>query len=135
MDLSKNRPNLDFNSSNQGALYVSNSYDETVKYNARLEKMGKGSTDIVKFDVPDDQLADLKIKTFDSANDEWADFVTKSRKGELLHDYDMVIGPKLANPDEVLNGIKSPRALKEMQVTLNSEKAAKLFSNFITCNS
>ena len=131
IDLSKNRPNLDFNSSGTGALYTSPSYEETLKYNRRLEKIGRGSTDIVTLDIPDDKLTDLKIKTFDGATEEWADFVTQARSGTLVHDYDMVIGPKLANPQQVLQGLESPKALKEIQITFNSQKAADLASQHI----
>ena len=45
----------------------------------------------------------------------------------------MVIGPKLANPQAVMDGLEKPRALNEMQVTLNSDKAAKLASEHIKC--
>ena len=45
----------------------------------------------------------------------------------------MVIGPKLANPRKVKLGIEAPRALSEMQVTLTSDKAAKLASEYIKC--
>jgi len=132
IDLSQNRPNLDFNSSGSGAFYTSESLKETVKYNKRLEKRyGQGSTDIVKFDIPDEKLADLKIKVFEGPTEEWADFVTKGRNGTLAHNYDMVIGPKLANPDKVITRLEPPRALSEMQVTLNSKKAAQLASQHI----
>ena len=61
----------------------------------------------------------------------WADFVTQARSGTLVHDYDMVIGPKLANPQQVLQGLESPKALKEIQITFNSQKAVDLASQHI----
>ena len=45
----------------------------------------------------------------------------------------MVINPKLANPQAVMDGVEKTRALNEMQVTINSDKAAKLASEQIKC--
>lgn len=130
IDLSKNRANLDFNTSGSGAFYTSESLGDTVKYNQRLERRGVSSTDIVTIDIPDSELAGLNIKRFDGPTEEWADFVTKGRQGTLVHDYDIVIGPKLANPADVDAGL-APRALNQDQVAITSDKGAAVASKYI----
>ncbi len=82
---------------------------------------------IVKLEIPDEELATLKIKTFDSGDKEWSDFVEAARKGTLEHDYDIVKGPKMSNPSAVSNNIEKPEVLnKGTQIAITSEKAAKL---------
>lgn len=96
--LSMNLIELDFNTNGKGAFYTSSSYKETVGYNKyKFGNRGLPS-DVVQFDIPEKEVLKLNIKVFDSPTQEWADFVTKSRTGNLVHDYDVVIGPKLKNP-------------------------------------
>ena len=41
-----------------------------------------------------EEADDLRIKRFESLNIEWLEFIKENRiKGELQHDYDVVIGP------------------------------------------
>lgn len=73
----------------------------------------------------------MKVNIFQIANKEWEVFVTQARKGTLEHPYDIVIGPKLANPDKVLKGEATPKSLNEIQYVLTSEKSAQIFSKYI----
>ena len=126
VELSKNRHDLDFNSSNSGAFYTHDNLRDTEKYNRRFK--GR-ETAVVQFDIPDDQLAKLKVKTFNEPSTEWGEFVTKSRTGSANHSYDLVVGPKLANPFEVIQGLEEPKAIKnQIQYAFTSEKGAKLLS-------
>ena len=127
-DLSRGGENLDFNSKGKGAFYVSESLADTEKYNKyKSKKEGGVSMTIVKLEIPDEELATLKIKTFDSGDKEWSDFVEAARKGTLEHDYDIVKGPKMSNPSAVSNNIEKPEVLnKGTQIAITSEKAAKL---------
>ena len=128
IDLSRSRGKLDFDPSGSGGFYTSDSLEDTIKYNKRIG----GQTDIIQIDIPDAELANMKIKVFENADAEWADFVTKGRQGTLVHDYDIVIGPKLANPDDVLAGIEPPKAIKKQkQIVFTSDKAAQLASKHI----
>ncbi|KAA1246353.1 DUF6531 domain-containing protein [Aquimarina sp. RZ0] len=115
IDPSKGRPNLDFNPSGQGGFYVTNDLEQAQSWANR-----KGG-DVIHFDVPDDELAKLNIKTFDGATQEWADTVTSGRKGTLSHTFDGVDGPMLANP----RGGK-PKAIGH-QLAIFTDEAAELF--------
>lgn len=70
----------------------------------------------------------LNIKTFDTTNSEWADFVTKGRANTLNHNYDGVSGPMLANQSAAGEGA-SPRPIGQQLAVINN-KAAKLFNKY-----
>lgn len=70
----------------------------------------------------------LNIKTFDTANSEWADFVTKGRANALTHNYDGVSGPMLANQSAVREGA-SPRLIGQ-QLAAFTNKSAKLVNKY-----
>ncbi|WP_454938436.1 RHS repeat-associated core domain-containing protein [Capnocytophaga gingivalis] len=128
VDLSKGNKNRDFNSKGKGAFYVSESLADTEEYNKyKSKKEGGATTTTVKLEIPDEELNNLKIKVFESGDKEWGDFVEAARQGKLEHDYDLVKGPKVANPKGVSNGIEKPEVLdKGTQIAITSEKAAKL---------
>lgn len=129
--LSMNLIELDFNTNGKGAFYTSSSYKETVGYNKyKFGNRGLPS-DIVQFDIPEKVVLKLNIKVFDSPTQEWADFVTKARTGNLVHDYDVVIGPKLKNPWDVKEGIALPKAHKELQIAITSEKGANILTKYL----
>lgn len=129
--LSMNLIELNFNTQGKGAFYTSSSYKETVGYNKyKFGKIGEPS-DIVQFDIPEKELLKLNIKVFDIPNEERADFVTKARTGNIVHNYDIVIGPKLKNPWGVKNGLELPKAHKEFQIAITSEKGAKTLTKYL----
>jgi hypothetical protein len=56
----------------------------------------EGLARVYEYDVDEEELAKLKVLSFDGYSLEWARFVLKNRKNrirEQLHDYDIVIGP------------------------------------------
>ncbi len=58
--------------------------------------------------------------------------MTKGRKGTLKHDYDIVAGPKLANPKGVKDFGAAPEAIKkQIQIAFTSEKAVKILNKNI----
>ncbi len=122
---------LDFNTNGKEAFYTSSSYKETVGYNKyKFGNRGLPS-DVVQFDIPEKEVLKLNIKVFDSPTQEWADFVTKARTGNLVHDYDVVIGPKLKNPWDVKEGFALPKAHKELQIAITSEKGANILTKYL----
>ena len=131
IDLSKGRLNLDFNTKSRGAFYLSESIENTRILAKRIPAIFGEQSEIITFSIPKNEISGLKIKLFQSGDIEWANFVTSARKGTLVHDYDIVIGPKLANPDQVLKGLSKPKALNQIQFVLTSEKSAKIFSKYI----
>lgn len=129
--LSANKIELDFNTRGKGAFYTSSSYKETLGYNKyKFGKVGEPS-DIVQFDIPEKELLKLNIKVFDFPNEEWADFVTKARTGNIVHNYDIVIGPKLKNPWDGKEGVALPKAHKEFQIAITSEKGTKILTKYL----
>ena len=129
--LSKNRVNLDFNVKGKGAFYMSESLTETEVFAKRLPAIFGEDAAILRFEIPERELTGLKIKRFASPDEEWAKFVTLGRKGELVHDFDIVIGPKLANPTQVIEKSAIPKALNEIQFVLTSEKSSTIFSKYL----
>ncbi|MEX7626012.1 DUF3990 domain-containing protein, partial [Serratia marcescens] len=99
---------------------------------AQAERWAQMRTDrnmsITQFDVPNSELAKLNIKTFGSANAEWAEFVTKARAGTLAHSYDAVSSPMLLNLKDFRRGGK-PRA-GGSQFAIYSDKAATTFNKY-----
>ena len=116
INLKKGRLNLDFNPSGKGGFYTTTDLSQAQEW-----AKSKGYKKIAVFDIPDEKLATLKIKTFDAKTDEWTDFVTKGRAGTLSHDFDAVSGPYFKKKK---NG--EIRALGN-QFAIFSDKAAKLF--------
>ena len=54
----------------------------------------------------------------------------EARNGNLVHDYDIVIGPKLQNLNAV-KGLEPAKAYKnEIQIALTSEKSTAIFSKY-----
>lgn len=124
IDPSKGRPGLDFNPAGKGGFYVTTDKAQAVEWaNARNHPT------ITQFDIPNAELAKLDVKVFDSANGEWAEYVTKGRKGELEHGHDGVRGPMVANPQAVKRGKAKPIS-KGSQFAIFSKKAAALFDRF-----
>lgn len=119
IDPSKGRPNLDFNPTGKGGFYATTDLSQAEKW-AEM----RGHPEITRFDVPNSELEKLNIKSFDGATDEWGKFVSNGRSGNLVHDFDAVSGPMLANP----KGSK-PKAIGS-QFAIFTDKAAKIFDKF-----
>lgn len=116
----------DFDPAGKGGFYV------ITTDRAQAERWAQMRTDrnmsITQFDVPNSELAKLNIKTFTSANSEWADFVAKARAGTLVHSYDAVSGPMLLNLRDFRRGA-SPKA-GGTQLAKYSKNAAAIFNKF-----
>ncbi|WP_373700818.1 RHS repeat-associated core domain-containing protein, partial [Neisseria dentiae] len=123
IDPSKGRLNLDFNPAGQGGFYVT-----TDRTQAETWAQKRGLPSITQFDIPNSELNKLDIKTFQSANSEWGDFVTQGRNGTLQHSHDAVSGPMLANPRDAKRG-KPPKPIGS-QFAIFTERAARLFNRF-----
>ncbi len=122
------RPNLDFNPSGQGGFYVTNDL-------AQAQSWTKNGGSVIHFDIPDEELAKLNIKTFDGATDEWADMVTSGRKGTLSHSFDTVEGPMIALGKSKKFGSAMPVTLSPdgrlgHQLAIFSDEGAALFDKY-----
>ena len=99
IDLSKGRPNLDFNAKNERAFYVTKYSTQAKMWAIRKANMrGRSAPFVLRFRLNVERCKEqYQWKTF-SDYDEWALFVEKGRNGTLQHNYDAVEGPCLANP-------------------------------------
>lgn len=95
-EISKGKPYKDFG---QG-FYLSDSYDQAMEMAERVvARVDKGQTPIVSsFEFDESSMADgtLKIKSFLTYSEEWAEFVLHNRDRKIpqpIHDFDIVYGP------------------------------------------
>lgn len=94
IDLEKCRPYKDFGK----GFYLTDIRHQAERMAARTVKMFKGEPTLTRFEFNIDDAAPngLKIKVFDTPNEEWARFVMANRDINVpqpCHDYDIVIGP------------------------------------------
>ena len=96
-DISFSRNNTDFGK----GFYTTTIKSQAEKWTNRIKRrFGYGTISI--YEVNDLELKEnLSILEFDTYSTEWLDFIVKSRKGELVGSYDLVIGG-VAN-DDVFN--------------------------------
>jgi RHS repeat-associated protein len=121
IDVTIGRPNLDFNPSGKGGFYTTTDINQAKGWAGSSGK-------ILVYDVPDSELSKLKVKAFASADGEWADFVTKGRKGTLIHDFDIVSG-EMVSVKKLRKGVVV--SIGGQQSALFTEKAAKLFDKHL----
>jgi len=60
--------------------------------------------EVLTFQVRTSELNQLNGLNFTSAESSWEKFVLNNRAGGSMHGYDMVSGPMLGNPRQVLSG-------------------------------
>ncbi|GIV97689.1 MAG: hypothetical protein KatS3mg057_2346 [Herpetosiphonaceae bacterium] len=85
IDLSRSRPDLDFNPSGQGGFYVTRLYAQAEEWASRLAARRGTSPAILEFHIPTSELARLNGKVFTAATEEWAEWVVAGRSGTLYH--------------------------------------------------
>ena len=78
-------------------FYTTSSLEQAKRWAQIRAKQEDVPTGIVTiFEVPDTifENSELRIKTFEKADEEWLDFVLENRKNtEFEHEFDLVIGP------------------------------------------
>lgn len=94
IDLGKCRPYKDFGK----GFYLTDIRHQAERMAARTVKMFRGVPTLTtfEFDFGNAVKVGLKIKTFNSPDEEWARFVMSNRDINVpqpCHDYDIVIGP------------------------------------------
>ena len=95
-DITKGKPFRDFG---QG-FYLSDTKEQAMEMAQRVvERVGAGQTPIVNsFEFDELSMTDgsLKVKSFETYTEEWAEFVLRNRDRKTpqpYHDYDVVYGP------------------------------------------
>lgn len=94
INLARCRPYKDFGK----GFYLTDIRRQAERMAARTAKMFRGEPILTsfEFDLDTTEKQGLKIKVFDSPNEEWARFVMANRDINVVqpcHDYDIVIGP------------------------------------------
>ena len=94
-DLSKSKPYKDFGK----GFYLSAHFDQAQRMaEQRTLILQTGSPTVTRFQFDENwlQSRELKVKTFESYSEEWAQFVLMNRDTNVpqpTHDYDIVYGP------------------------------------------
>ena len=92
------RDNLDFGK----GFYLTSLYEQAIRYSERFTRRGKEA--FINVYELDEETPGFTIKTFESYNEEWLDYVTLCRKGNpAVPKYDAVSGG-VAN-DRVFNTV------------------------------
>ena len=95
-------------------------------------KIGSGSAVINIFNIEDDMLRQLNIKTFKSANSEWFRFVLKNRITETTEEikYDLIIGPVANDGTFETIGLYNRKQIDE-QTAIAALKTQKLKDQYV----
>lgn len=95
-EIAKCKPFKDFG---QG-FYLSDTIEQAMEMAQRVvERVGAGQTPVVStFEFDESVMTDgtLKVKRFETYNEEWAEYVLRNRDRKMpqpFHDYDIVYGP------------------------------------------
>lgn len=129
IDLSRGRPYLDFNPVNRSGFYVTNSYNQATVWAKRLAAREHDESVVLEFVIPQLQIGQLNGKVFTVADSEWAAFVISGRNNTLVHSFDYVEGPMLANPRDVAQGATA--AGIGHQFAIFTDAAVELFQNYL----
>lgn len=93
--ISRSRSKTDFGK----GFYTTTSREQAEKW-ARIKKNREGDDENIRavvsvFEFDERLLNNPRYNTrhFEGATVEWLDFVVSNRRGELLHDYDIIMGP------------------------------------------
>ena len=90
IDLSKSRGKLDFGR----GFYTTASYAQAVRWSKLKSSRNKNDVKgeaVSKFTIKD--VDGLDIKKLLVADREWLEFVVRNRRGEIRHNFDLIIGP------------------------------------------
>jgi hypothetical protein len=80
-------------------FYLTTIYEQAVRYAQRFKRRGQPAW-LNTYELSDD-VRQWKTLRFDSYDKEWLDFVARSRDGENVGDYDMIVGG-IANDKVIL---------------------------------
>ncbi|WP_371855883.1 DUF3990 domain-containing protein [Nocardia beijingensis] len=92
IDLERGRGDLDFG---QG-FYTTTRLQQAQQWAHRLFD----APVVLTFRIPVSDIQKLNRLVFDKPDETWVRFVERHRSGRALHDYDLVEGPYIANPQQ-----------------------------------
>lgn len=97
IDLAMCKPYKDFGK----AFYLTTILQQAKEMAEKIVERFGGTPIVNAFEFDEKFASDLRVKTFSSANQEWAEFVMKNRNrnsSAIIDDYDLIVGP-VANDD------------------------------------
>jgi RHS repeat-associated protein len=124
IDLSYGRAAGDFGT---GGFYVTNDAAQARQWADRLAA-GRGDVpEVLHYRVPRSELEAFNARTFSGPGDDLADFTRHHRAGGDMHDYDLVEGPLLLNPDDFVPG-NAPPVFGGHQIAIFTPETVDLFN-------
>ena len=113
-------------------FYTTSNYEQAKNFAEKVAKRKGGKAIVNIYEYNDETFCEyLKIKIFDSTNEEWLDFVSDNRNGTLKDSkYDIVIGP-VADDDvyKTLHIYNDGLVTKEQ--ALEALKVKKLYNQYV----
>lgn len=132
IDPSRGRGGLDFDPSGKSGFYVTTDPIQAADWARKQEH-----PTITQFNIPNSELAKMDIKAFDTANGEWANFVTEGRQGTLSHTYDtrgnliLATDPKRKPPVMIGTVILSSQRFKFGRIAISGQNKTLFSSSLI----
>lgn len=131
IDLAKCAPNKDFG---QGFYLTDISKQAEYMAMRRVKQSGMGKPVVIKYSFDEHLLQDktLRVRRFNKPSEAWAKFVMENRSGNVLHGYDVVIGP-VADDGVALQLRRYTEKLISMRTLVRELTYRKLNSQYCFC--
>lgn len=118
---------LDFGS----GFYTTTNFEQAESFAKKVAFRRDGKAIVNIYEISDCSYADLKVKSFDSPNEEWLDFVSDHRNGAYMGDnYDLIIGA-VANDDVYRTLQVYSTGLLTKEQALEALKIKKLYNQYV----
>lgn len=119
---------LDFGS----GFYTTTNYEQSLNFARKVtsrRKNGIPSVNIYNFD--ETKIKKLSVLNFESANENWLDFVSANRTGQKISsNYDLIIGP-VANDDVYQTFTLYSNGIYTKEQTIEVLKIKKLYNQYV----
>lgn len=113
-------------------FYTTTNYEQAVNFAGKVtmrKKVGRSTINIYELD--DSAFTKLNVLKFESANEEWLDFVSDNRSGtNRVEGYDLVCGP-VANDDVYQTFILYSSGVYTKEQTINALKIKELYNQVV----
>ena len=113
-------------------FYTTTNYEQAVNFAGKVTMRKKtGRSTINVYELDDAVFNDLSVLKFDSANEEWLDFVSDNRSGiNRVEGYDLVCGP-VANDDVYQTFILYSSGVYTKEQTINALRIKQLYNQVV----
>lgn len=113
-------------------FYTTSNLNQAKNFADKVVARKKEGTSIVSvYDFDERGLQELRTLSFDSANEEWLDFVSKNRNGAAIPEkYDLIYGP-VADDDIFRTFALYSSGVLTKEQTLEALKIKNLFNQYV----